>query len=91
MDVAAKNVVTFQPGKEMEEQVKQFAKLAEPKKKPRKKSAKASEPRVEPVTAVPSTNGTGAPADGAPSVPASSTTAATPAPEPVTSDAPAAP
>ena len=51
VDVEAKNVVTFQPGKEMEEQVKKLAKPAEPKKKkPRK--AKASEP---------STNGTAAP------------------------------
>ena len=36
VDVEAKNVVTFQPGKEMEEQVKKFAKPAESKKKPRK-------------------------------------------------------
>jgi len=90
VDVAAKNVVTFQPGKEMEEQVKQFAKPAEPKKKPRKKTAKAGEPKVaEPVIAAPSPNGTGASADGAPSVPVAA--AATPAPEPITSDAPAAP
>ena len=95
VDVDAKNVVTFQPGKEMEEQVKQFAKPAEPKKKPRKKTAKAAgepkaEPKgVEPVGSAPSANGTGVPADGAPSVPASASTAA-PANEPVTSDAPAA-
>lgn len=43
VDVEAKNVVTFQPGKEMEEQVKKFAKLAEPKKKKTRKG-KASEP-----------------------------------------------
>src|SRR5437764_13326146 len=36
VDVEAKNVVTFQPGKEMEEQVKKFAKPAEPKRKPRR-------------------------------------------------------
>lgn len=36
VDVAAKNVVTFQPGKEMEEQVRKFAKPVEPKKKPKK-------------------------------------------------------
>ena len=51
VNVEAKNVVTFQPGKEMEEQVKQFAKLAEPKKKTRK-GKKGAEP---------SANGTGAP------------------------------
>src|ERR1051325_5408534 len=37
VDVEAKNVVTFQPGKEMEEQVKKFAKPAEPKKKKARK------------------------------------------------------
>jgi nucleoid DNA-binding protein len=36
VDVAAKNVVTFQPGKEMEEQVRKFAKPVEPKKKAKK-------------------------------------------------------
>jgi integration host factor subunit beta len=36
VDVAAKNVVTFQPGKEMEEQVRKFAKAVEPKKKAKK-------------------------------------------------------
>jgi nucleoid DNA-binding protein len=36
VDVAAKNVVTFQPGKEMEEQVRKFAKAVEPKKKVKK-------------------------------------------------------
>jgi integration host factor subunit beta len=39
VDVAAKNVVTFQPGKEMEEKVRAFAKPAEPKRKPRKPAA----------------------------------------------------
>src|SRR5262245_7634297 len=33
VDVAAKNVVTFQPGKEMEEQVRRYAKPVEAKKK----------------------------------------------------------
>ncbi len=52
VSVGAKNVVTFQPGKEMEEQVKKFAKPADAKKKPRKgKGAKLAEP---------STNGTAA-------------------------------
>src|SRR5262245_15684666 len=36
VDVAAKNVVTFQPGKEKEEQVRKFAKPVEPKKKAKK-------------------------------------------------------
>ncbi len=76
VDVEAKNVVTFQPGKEMEEQVKKFAKPAEAKKKkPRKTKA--------PVDALaPSANGTGT------TVPSDAATK--PAPEPVTSDAPAA-
>ena len=76
VDVEAKNVVTFQPGKEMEEQVKQFAKPAEPKKKkPRK--ARAAEP---------SANGTGG-AEANTTVVAAPAPAAKPAPEPVTSDA----
>src|SRR5262245_54089452 len=60
VSVDAKNVVTFQPGKEMEEQVKQFAKPAEKKKKPRKtKATKAAETKT-PETKVtePSSNGT---------------------------------
>lgn len=74
VNVEAKNVVTFQPGKEMEEQVKKFAKPAEAKKKkPRKTKASAA--------AAPSANGTTIPSDAA----------TTPAVEPVTSDAPAAP
>ncbi len=52
VDVEAKCVVAFQPGKEMEDQVKQNAKLAEPKKKGRKGRAKSD----------PSTNGTTVPA-----------------------------
>lgn len=76
VNVEAKNVVTFQPGKDMEEQVKRFAKPAESKKKPRKGSAAKG--------AEPSANGTGVPA-------AVASAAAKPAPEPVTSDAPAAP
>lgn len=38
VDVEAKNVVTFQPGKTMEEKVRKFAKPVEPKKKTKKKS-----------------------------------------------------
>jgi integration host factor subunit beta len=44
VDVAAKNVVTFQPGKEMEEKVRSFAKPAEPKRKARKAPAKKAAP-----------------------------------------------
>ncbi len=76
VNVEAKNVVTFQPGKDMEEQVKRFAKPAESKKKPRKGQAVKG--------AGPSANGTGVPTEVA-------SAAAKPAPEPVTSDAPAAP
>src|SRR5947207_9327884 len=36
VDVEAKNVVTFQPGKEMEERVRQYAKPAEVKRKTRR-------------------------------------------------------
>jgi nucleoid DNA-binding protein len=36
VDVAAKNVVTFQPGKTMEEKVRKYAKPVEPKKKAKK-------------------------------------------------------
>jgi nucleoid DNA-binding protein len=42
VDVAAKNVVTFQPGKTMEERVRKHAKPVEPKKKTKK--IKPSEP-----------------------------------------------
>jgi nucleoid DNA-binding protein len=38
VDVEAKNVVTFQPGKTMEEKVRKFAKPVEPKKKTKRKS-----------------------------------------------------
>jgi integration host factor subunit beta len=90
VDVEAKNVVTFQPGKEMEEQVKKFAKPAETKKKTRKsKAAKAAPAVPEPSsngTPAPSADGTGVPVVSAPAT----TPVAKPAPEPVTSDAPAA-
>jgi len=80
VDVEAKNVVTFQPGKEMEDKVRQEAKPAEPKKKSRRgKAAKAA----------PSANGT--PPDTEASVPVEvATAAAATTPELVTSDAPAA-
>ena len=92
VDVEAKNVVTFQPGKDMEEQVRKLAKPAEQKKKkPRKgKAAKAAEPKPVDAHATPSTNGTS-------SGRRSDRTCAKsrrrhvvkPEPEPVTSDAPA--
>ncbi|MDB5308245.1 MAG: integration host factor subunit beta [Gemmataceae bacterium] len=48
VDVEAKNVVTFQPGKEMEERVRKFAKPIEPKRKTRRaaKGEHAGEPAV---------------------------------------------
>lgn len=57
VDVKAKNVVTFQPGKEMEERVREHAKPAEPKRKSRKPAAEkpatekpaAKKPAAKPV------------------------------------------
>lgn len=58
VDVDAKNVVTFQPGKEMEERVRKYAKAVEPTAKKRKNAkpepATASAPAAsaaEPLTA----------------------------------------
>jgi nucleoid DNA-binding protein len=48
VDVAAKNVVTFQPGKTMEEKVRKLAKPVEPKKKPRKAAKPAAARAPEP-------------------------------------------
>src|SRR5881396_530198 len=53
VDVEAKNVVTFQPGKTMEEKVRKFAKPVEPKKKAPK--------RAKAATAKPSLDGKAAP------------------------------
>ena len=39
VDVEAKNVVTFQPGKEMEERVRKFARPADPKRRGREDDA----------------------------------------------------
>ncbi|MBA4065843.1 MAG: integration host factor subunit beta [Isosphaera sp.] len=44
VDVEAKNVVTFQPGKTMEEKVRRLAKPVEPKKKAKKKGRPADAP-----------------------------------------------
>ena len=92
VNVEAKNVVTFQPGKMMEEQVKKSVKIAEvKKKKPRKskadKAAKSAEKAPEPIAVgpAPSTNGT--PPSETASVPAVVSTAAKSVAEPVTSDA----
>ena len=42
VDVEAKNVVTFQPGKIMEEKVRQAKKVVEPKRKTRKSAVRPS-------------------------------------------------
>ena len=56
VDVEAKNVVTFQPGKEMEERVRQYAKPVEPKRKTHKGGKEADlDGEVVPAT---SANGT---------------------------------
>ena len=67
VDVASKNVVTFQPGKTMEKRVREEAKPVEPKKSAKKAKPKADEPKV--------------PADGAVVAKPEKTAAA--APEPV--------
>jgi integration host factor subunit beta len=62
VDVPEKNVVTFQPGKEMEERVRKFAKPIEPKRKPRKGSkaeaATAGESAADSSRYEPATDGT---------------------------------
>jgi integration host factor subunit beta len=65
VDVAAKNVVTFQPGKTMEEKVRRYAKPVEPKKKVKKsKQMEPNEGKLvtstspEPVGAVADVPGT---------------------------------
>ena len=47
VDVEAKNVVTFQPGKTMEEKVRRFAKPVEPKKKTKKKGKAAESKHLQ--------------------------------------------
>ncbi|AMV28016.1 Integration host factor subunit beta [Gemmata sp. SH-PL17] len=97
VNVEAKNVVTFQPGKMMEEQVKKSTKIAEVKKKKPRKSkadkaaARSAEPKTAPAPiAEPSANGNGTVPTETASVPAVVSTVTKSAVEPVTSDAPAA-
>lgn len=47
VDVEAKNVVTFQPGKMMEERVRKFAKPIDPKRKPRKGETEDDDEQME--------------------------------------------
>ena len=60
VDVDAKNVVTFQPGKEMEERVRKYAKAVEPTAKKRKNAkpepATASAPAASVTEPVPVVN-----------------------------------
>ena len=51
VDVQAKNVVTFQPGKVMEEDVKNALKVVEPKRK--SKGGKAPKPIAKPTEVLP--------------------------------------
>ncbi len=96
VDVEAKNVVTFQPGKDMEEQVRKYAKPTEQKKKkPRKGKSSRPDPKPPELKlhdpnpksmdhpVAPSSNGTSVAIEAAPSV-------VKPVVETVTSDAPAA-
>jgi integration host factor subunit beta len=63
VDVAAKNVVTFQPGKTMEKRVREEAKPVEPKKKSKKKlksdGAVIAKPNEKPEAAEPVGAGAG--------------------------------
>ena len=63
VDVAAKNVVTFQPGKEMEERVRQYARPIAPKRKPRRGSKvdDSDDTDETPVSTKPSRNGAESP------------------------------
>jgi integration host factor subunit beta len=83
VDVPEKNVVTFQPGKEMEERVRREAKVYEPKRKKSKPganqttNAKAAKPAPAPAKPKPAPKGKAKPAPepgaqpaGAPPLPA---------------------
>jgi nucleoid DNA-binding protein len=62
VEVPPKNVVTFQPGKEMEERVRKSAKPIEPKRKPRKPAkVEAGAGAPAGATAAPEPVGAGAP------------------------------
>lgn len=64
VDVAAKNVVTFQPGKTMEEKVRKHAKPVEPKKKTKKgKSAEPTDGKMITNTSTPAPEPVGAGAE----------------------------
>ncbi|HEX3148394.1 MAG TPA: HU family DNA-binding protein [Gemmataceae bacterium] len=72
VDVPEKNVVTFQPGKEMEERVRQDAKVYEPKRKKAKPAASKAKPAAAPAPT---------PAKAKPAPKAKAKPAPTPAPE----------
>lgn len=63
VEVAAKNVVTFQPGKEMEEKIREMANPPEPKKKTRKSSRPAEPEELDRDDAVPVGVGAGIDSD----------------------------
>jgi len=63
VDVPEKNVVTFQPGKEMEERVRKDAKVYEPKRK-KPKPAANSKAKPVPAAATPAPKPKGAPKPG---------------------------
>jgi nucleoid DNA-binding protein len=62
VEVAAKNVVTFQPGKEMEEKIREMSNPPEPKKKPRKSSRTVEADEIDREDSIPV--GVGAGLDG---------------------------
>ncbi len=65
VDVEAKNVVTFQPGKVMEEKVRDAKKVVVPKRKSRKPAARPAQlptPQDAPATVAPMPMGGGEPA-----------------------------
>ena len=67
VDVEAKNVVTFQPGKEMEEKVRKFAKAVETKGKKRKPSKPEAATPPAPAAPTPVADATGSPVSIMPS------------------------
>jgi len=80
VDVPEKNVVTFQPGKEMEERVRREAKVYEPK---RKKAKAGVNSKAKPAPAAPKVKGNAKPGKKpAPGEPMAQPPAAPPAPAP---------